>query len=293
MISSMTGYGRGEVSKNRTTVVAEIRTVNSRYLEVSTRMPASLAARENDIKEIVRRKLGRGKVNISISVTSAEGEDARLRVNEKAVRAYHRLLTSLRKAGKIRGEITLDHLLKFPEVLEADSGPEPGEAEWLLTTRALSRALDDTSRQRAREGVELKKDLLARLRFIGKKIDGIIKTAATRVPREKERMKARLAELLDDRSVIDGNRLELELAVYADRLDMTEEGVRFRSHLTFFRETMDQEEAPGRKLNFLVQEMNREVNTMGSKANDASISQDVVVVKEELEKIREQLQNIE
>jgi uncharacterized protein (TIGR00255 family) len=293
MISSMTGYGRGEVSKNRTTVVVEIRTVNSRYLEVSTRMPASLSVRENDIKEIVRKKLGRGKINISISMTSDGGEETQLRVNEAAARAYHKLLTSLRKTAKIGGEITLDHLLKFPEVLEAGGPADLGEAEWTLTTKALSKALDDTGRMRAKEGAELKKDLLARLRFIAKKIDGIIKQASTRVPREKERMKARLAELLDDRSVIDGNRLELELAMYADRLDMTEEGVRFRSHLTFFREAMEQEEAPGRKLNFLVQEMNREVNTMGSKANDASISQDVVVVKEELEKIREQLQNIE
>jgi uncharacterized protein (TIGR00255 family) len=293
MISSMTGYGRGEVSKNRTTVVVEIRTVNSRYFEVSARMPSSLSVRENDIKEIVKKKLGRGKINVSISVTGADGDEMPVKVNAKAVKSYHRLLTSLRKTANIGGEITLDHLLKFPEVLEVDGRDDLGEEEWSLTTRALSAALDDTARMRAKEGAELKKDLLARLRFIGKKIDGIGKRAAARVPREKERRMARLAELLEDRSVIDGKRLELELALYADRLDMTEEGVRFRSHLTFFREAMEQEEAPGRKLNFLVQEMNREVNTMGAKANDASISQDVVVVKEELEKIREQLQNIE
>jgi uncharacterized protein (TIGR00255 family) len=293
MISSMTGYGRGEVSKNRTTAVVEIRTVNSRYLEVTTRLPASLSVRENDVKEIVRKKLERGKINVSISITSASGNETPLRVNESAVRSYHKLLTSLRKSARIGGEITLDHLLKFPEVLEADGHGDHGEEEWSLAAKALARALDNTSRMRATEGAELKKDLLARLRFIGRKIDGITRRAATRVPGEKERLKARLAELLDDRSVIDGKRLELELAIYADRLDMTEEGVRFRSHLTFFRETMEKEEAPGRKLNFLVQEMNREVNTMGSKANDASISQDVVAVKEELEKIREQLQNIE
>lgn len=293
MISSMTGYGRGELSKNRTTVVVEIRTVNSRYLEVTTRMPASQSIRENDIKEIVRKKLDRGKINVSISVTSTGGDDMPLKVNAAAVKAYHGLLTSLKKTARISGEITLDHLLKFPEVLEADGHGDLGEVEWSLTKQALSRALDDTARMRAKEGAELKKDLLARLKFIGKKIDGIGKHASTRVAREKDRMKVRLMELLDDRSVIDGKRLELELAIYADRLDMTEEGVRFRSHLTFFREAMEGEESPGRKLNFLVQEMNREVNTMGSKANDASISQDVVVVKEELEKIREQLQNIE
>ncbi|HLB00315.1 MAG TPA: YicC/YloC family endoribonuclease [Bacteroidota bacterium] len=289
----MTGYGRGEVSKNRTTVVAEIRTVNSRYLEVATRMPASLSVRENDIKEIVRKKLQRGKINVTISLTRPNDDDMPLRVNEAAVKAYLRLLTGLRKSAKLTGEVTLDHLLKFPEVLEADGSGEIGEAQWSLTQKALGRALDDTVRMRAKEGAELKKDLLARLRFIGKKIDGIGKRSSTRVPAEKDRLRARLAELLEDRSVIDANRLELELAIYADRLDMTEEVVRFNSHLTFFMETMDSGESPGRKLNFLVQEMNREVNTMGSKANDAAIAQDVVVVKEELEKIREQLQNIE
>jgi uncharacterized protein (TIGR00255 family) len=293
MISSMTGYGRGEVSKNRTTVAVEIRTVNSRYLEVNLRMPGSLSLRENDIKEIIRKSLSRGKINVSISMTKGNNADMQLRINEPAAKAYHKLLTSLRKSLKLREEITLDQLLKFPEVLETDGAGELDEVEWSLTARALAKALENTARMRSKEGLELRKDLTARLKFIEKKVGEIEQQGASRVPEEKERMKRRLSELLEDRSMIDERRLELELAIYADKLDMTEESVRFRSHVTFFRKTMDTEESPGRKLNFLVQEMNREVNTMGSKANDAVIAQDVVVVKEELEKIREQLQNIE
>ncbi len=292
MISSMTGYGRGEVSKNRTSVVVEIRTVNSRYLEVNLRIPGSLSMRENEMKEIIRKSLSRGKINVSVTISRGNDTETPLRINEPAAKAYHALLTSLRKSLKIRDEVTLDHLLKFPEVLETDGAGDLDEAEWTLARQALAKALEGTAKMRSKEGMELKKDVVARLRFIEKKVGDIEKRSGARVPEEKERMRLRLAELIEERSVIDEKRLEQELAIYADKLDMTEECVRFRSHMTFFRTTME-EESPGRKLNFLVQEMNREVNTMGSKANDATIAQTVVVVKEELEKIREQLQNIE
>lgn len=293
MISSMTGYGRGEVSKNRTTVAVEVRTVNSRYMEVSLRCPGSLSLRENEIKEVIRKGLTRGKINVSITVTRGSDSDAPLRINPQAAKSYHALLTSLKKSLKLAGEVTIDQLLKFPEVLESDGFGDVDEAEWALTQQAVAKAIEQTAKMRMKEGAELRKDLLARLKFIEKKISEIEKRGALRVPEAKERLGRRLAELLDDRSVLDEKRLEIELAIYADRLDMTEESVRFRSHVTFFRKAIDEEETPGRKLNFLVQEMNREVNTMGSKANDAVIAQTVVVVKEELEKIREQLQNIE
>ena len=293
MISSMTGYGRGEVSKNRTSVAVEIRTVNSRYLEVSLRIPGSLSVHENDIKEIVRKSLSRGKINITVTLNRGTDSELQLRINEPAAKAYYKLLTSLRKSLKLREEVTLDQLLKFPEVLETDGLGDLDDAEWALTAQALAKALDNTAKMRSKEGMELRKDLVARLKFIEKTVAGIEKQGSARVPNEKDRMRKRLAELLDDMSSLDEKRLEIELAIYADKLDMTEECVRFGSHMTFFRKTMEEEESPGRKLNFLVQEMNREVNTMGSKANDATIAQSVVVVKEELEKIREQLQNIE
>ena len=184
MISSMTGYGRGEVSKNRSTAAVEIRTVNSRYLEVSLRAPGSLSLRENEIKEIVRKSLSRGKINVSISISRGNGDEMPVRINESAARAYHRLLASLRKSLKLKDEITLDQLLKFPEVLEADGFDGLDEAEWTLTRQALGKALENTARMRTKEGMELKKDLVARLRFIEKTVAGIEKRGAARVPQE-------------------------------------------------------------------------------------------------------------
>lgn len=293
MISSMTGYGRGEVSKNRTSVAAEIRTVNARYLEVALRLPGSLALRETELKEILRKKFNRGKVNVSITVSRANDTGVPLRVNASAAKAYYKLLTRLRSTVKAGGEITVDQLLKFPDVLETSGFDDADDTEWALTLRALEKAADQTARMRLKEGGELRRDLVKRLKFIGRNVAEVERLAAKRIPAAREKLRERLAELMEDRGVIDEGRLEMELAIYADKLDLTEESVRFRSHMTFFVKTMDEEESPGRKLNFLVQEMNREANTMGSKANDAAIAQTVVVIKEELEKIREQLQNIE
>jgi len=293
MISSMTGYGRGEVNEDHTTVSVEIRTVNSRYLEVSTRLPRTIALRENEVKELVRTKFARGKVNIAIIIEHENTNEIPLKINASAAKAYHKLLETLRKEVNIDEEITLDHLLKFPEVLEIDEFESGDEREWAMVQRALLKALEETAVMRRREGGELMNDLAARVNDIGATLDEIQLMAKDRVPQERTRMQERLLELLADKSVIDQQRLELELALYADKLDVTEECVRFRSHNKFFLEALTGEEAAGRKLNFLVQEMNREANTIGAKANNSEIAHRVVQIKEELEKIREQLQNIE
>lgn len=293
MISSMTGYGRGEASEARVSAVAEIRSVNSRFLEVLARLPRSLALRENDVKELVRSRISRGKINVSVSIERESDGVLPLKINPAAVKGYLKLLDGLREASQIREPVTLDHLLKFPEVLEASDGDLTGEADWELARRALMAALDEAALMRRREGSELMKDLVERVSLINRKIDEIERVASARIPMARERMAARISELIADRSVIDERRLELELALYADKLDVTEECVRFRSHNKFFLEALNEAESAGRKLNFLIQEMNREANTIGSKANDASIAHTVVSVKEELEKIREQLQNIE
>ncbi len=293
MISSMTGYGRGEASDDHATVAAEVRTVNSRYLEVSTRLPRTIALRENDVKELVRTKFARGKINIAITIEHENTNEIPLKINASAAKAYHKLLETLRKEVSIDEEITLDHLPKFPEVLEIDEFESGDEREWSLVRSALEKALEETAGMRNREGSELMKDLVERINGISATIDGIERMAKDRIPQERIRMEERLLELLADKSVINQQRLELELALYADKLDVTEECVRFRSHNKFFLEALKNEAAAGRKLNFLVQEMNREANTIGAKANNAEIAHLVVGIKEELEKIREQLQNIE
>lgn len=293
MISSMTGYGRGEITEGHVTVSAEIRTVNSRYLEFSMRLPRTIALRENELKELIRSKIVRGKINLNVNIDHENTNEIPLKINTATAKAYTSLLKTLQAETKIKGAITLDHLLKFPEVMEVNEFEAGDEKDWSLVQRSVLLALKETSKMRSREGSELMKDLVARIHLIEKMIGEVETMSEKRVPQERQRLHERLQELLADKSVIDEQRLELEISLYADKLDITEECVRFQSHNKFFLDAMRNENAAGRKLNFLIQEMNREANTIGSKAGDAGIAHKVVAIKEELEKIREQLQNIE
>lgn len=292
MISSMTGYGHGEVSGEEITATVEIRSVNSRFLEVTARLPRTLAARENDVKEVVRKKIARGKVNVVVTVKRESMTDTPLKINAAAARTYYRLLNDLRKAVKLKEKVKLEHLLRFSEVLEVDEADVSDEREWSVVEKATSRTLDEMVRMRLNEGEELRKDLEVRIRQLGETIDQIEVLSKGRIPEERNRMRERVRQILENGEV-DEQRLELEIALLAEKLDVTEECVRLRSHNKFFLEALRNDEAAGRKLNFLVQEMNREVNTIGSKASDAAIAHLVVQMKEELERVREQLQNIE
>jgi len=293
MIASMTGFGRAEVSKAGISAMVEVRSVNSRFLEVGTRLPRSLAQREKDVKDVVRARLNRGSLNVTVKVEKNLNGTAPLKVNTSAAKSYFRLLNDLRKAVKLKEKVKLEHLLNFSEVLEAGEEPGSDEQEWRVVEEALQEALKQLDEMRRKEGQELSKDLEQRVRWMDETINQIEKMSAERVPQEKKRLQERVIQLLADKSVIDQNRLELEVALLADKLDVTEECVRYRSHNKFFLEALKGKESAGRKLNFLVQEMNREANTIGSKANEAALAHIVVKLKEELEKIREQLQNLE
>jgi len=292
MIASMTGYGRGERTANGIAVVVEVRSVNSRFLEIASRLPRSLSLRENEIKELVREKISRGKISLVTTVERENNAELPLRVNISAARTYYKLLNQLRKAVKLKEPVKLDHLLKFSEVIEQGEIENTDEQEWRVFRDALLRALEQLQRMREKEGAELRKDFEERIHGLEQKIDQIQEHSRLQIPAERERLRERVAQLVSSESV-DQGRLEMELALLADRLDVTEECVRFRSHNKFFLEALRSEDAAGRKLNFLVQEMNREANTIGSKSSLTEISHLIVSVKEELEKIREQLQNIE
>ena len=293
MVSSMTGYGRGEVTRKGMTAVAEVRSVNSRFLEVVARLPRSLGLRENDVKELIRKKIIRGKINIVVTLEHDDAGALPLRVNTEAAKMSYRLLKDIQKATRISEKITLEHLLKFSEILEPPDNDQNDEKEWGVVQSAIDKAVDDLMKMRFKEGGELTSDVLQRIKELEKNLNDIETLGKKRMPEERTRIRERIAALLDDKSVIDEHRLELELALLADKIDVTEECVRFRSHVKFFVEALKHDEAAGRKLNFLLQEMNREANTIGSKSLDATISQKVVMMKDELEKIREQLQNIE
>lgn len=292
MVASMTGYGNGQSFRNGITVSVELRSVNSRFLEVNARLPRSLSLRENEIKEVIRKKVARGKISLLVNVERESGDALPLKINASAARVYYKLLNELRKTVKLRETVKLEHLLRFSEVLEAQEIANTDEQEWECFQESLNLALDRIVEMKLQEGGELHKDFAARIAIIEKTLATIEDLSRQQVPDERERLRERV-KLLMDNAEVDESRLELELALLADRLDVTEECVRFRSHNKFFLSALENGEPAGRKLNFLVQEMNREVNTIGSKSSSSEIAHHVVTVKEELEKIREQLQNIE
>jgi uncharacterized protein (TIGR00255 family) len=289
----MTGYGRAEVAKRGITATVEVRGVNSRYLDVTTRLPRLLSHREKDIKEIVRSSVNRGNLVISVTLEEESDGGAPVTVNKTAAKAYIKLLNDLRKTAKIREKVRLEHLLKFSEVFEVPREEQSDEQQWPVVEDALRKALDGFNLMRRNEGSELGKDLDRRIQWMAITVDKIEGLSRARIPEERKRLHERISQLVEEKSVVDQNRLELEIALLADKLDVTEECVRFRSHTKFFLEAMASAESAGRKLNFLVQEINREANTIGSKTNDSEIAHLVVQMKEELEKVREQLQNIE
>jgi uncharacterized protein (TIGR00255 family) len=245
------------------------------------------------MKDIVRTFLNRGNLNIIVKVEHDSNDVVPLKVNTAAAKSYYKLLNEIRKSVKLREQVKLEHLLTFSDVLEPVDEEQTDESEWELVQESVRQALQDLNAMRAQEGRELAVDLEKRILWMNETLNEVERLSKERIPEERKNLQERIAELLEDKFVIDQNRLELEIALLVDKLDVTEECVRYRSHNKYFLETLNKNEAGGRKLNFLVQEMNREANTIGSKSDDATIAHLIVGLKEELEKIREQLQNIE
>jgi uncharacterized protein (TIGR00255 family) len=292
MLISMTGFGNATLSGDGMTVSVEIRSVNSRFYEFSARVPKHLQGRELDLKEMVRAQLKRGKVNLTLTVEKADGADMPLHVDVEAAKMYHKLLTQLRDTLGLKDEITLESMLKFSDVFSMEEAEDLPSEEWALIVTGVEEAVAALFEMRRKEGEELTRDLEERVHIMDATIDEIEKLAQGRSELERDRLTERLRNLLADEK-IDPARLDTEIALLADKMDITEEMVRFRSHTKFFLETLLSEVSEGRKLSFLLQEMNREANTISSKSYDASIAHMVVGIKEELERIREQIQNIE
>ena len=293
MISSMTGFGRGEFSTDGFTATVEFRSVNSRFCEVSVRLPRVIAERESEIQRLVKGVFSRGRINVQIQIELPSHIASEQQINREAAAAYRGLLEELRDAAGLKEPIQLEHILRFPDVFHTvENGGGEADEIW----NAVLKALDEGSRKmlemRRREGEALEKELLDRLTEIETNLLIVEEQAPERLPSARERLRDRLSEIIDDER-IDNDRIEFEMALLADRLDIREECVRLRSHIDIFREAVSGDEPVGRKLNFLDQEMNREINTIGSKANDAGLSHVVVRMKEQLEKIREQIENVE
>ncbi len=292
MIESMTGFGKGEASAKGVSFSVELRSVNNRFLEISTRAPKTISQRENEIKEIIRSKISRGKISLNAAKEDDSNNELAISVDKKRVKEIHAVLEQLRKTTKIKEPVTLEHLLHFSEIFETKE-VEEDETEWKVFQQALTKAVSSLKTMREKEGAELARDSKERVQKINKYIDTVEQLSKKRIPEERKRLLEKVEQLIEDKSIINTQRLELEIALLSEKLDVTEECVRFRSHNKFFLEALQSKESEGRKLNFLIQEMNREANTIGSKCNDVEIAHIVVNIKEELEKIREQLQNIE
>lgn len=294
MIESMTGYGNGEAALGLLRATAEIRSVNNRYAEISVRLPRQFSARENDAKELIRKELQRGKISATLLLERDAQAALPVRVKPDTAKALAEMLNELRTAAGIVEPVRLEHLLKFSEVFEANTDSADEEAaEWQVITTALTAAIAALKEMRRKEGGELQKDFEKRIENINLTLEKVEQLSIETLEETRQKLREKVKHVLDDESKISRERLEMEILLLADKMDITEECVRFRSHNKFFLEALHSSEAAGRKLNFLLQEQGREANTIASKAQNAQIAHLVVFVKEELEKMREQIQNIE
>lgn len=289
----MTGFGRADGVFRKKKYLIEARSVNNKFCEISFKYPKSLQTEDFELKEIVRKKISRGKIYISITIDTDEEDAASLNADESSIMQYYNLLKKIKNVTGFKEEINLGHILNFSDFFMAESGNEVDDEEFSYISKLLEKALEDLNKMKIKEGDILKKDILGRIKFIEKEATSISKLSAYKVKSEKEKIQKRLENLLIDKRIIDENRLELEVVLLADKTDITEEITRLKSHTKYFEEYSKSKELAGRRLNFLVQEINREINTIASKSMDAEISQKSVRMKEELEKIKEQLQNIE
>jgi uncharacterized protein (TIGR00255 family) len=293
MLISMTGFGQGESSSNGYTVSVEIRSVNNRFLDLSLKMASGLRHLENSMRDLIQRNVDRGKLTAQINLVRHTNDNEAPKVDSEAARVR---IAQIRQIGELAGidePIRLDHLLGFQELfMSSEDDPDTLALLQDLCSKAVALALKQLNSMRLQEGNFLTQDISKRIDQLETLLAGIQAQATSRVPEAREKMHERIKNLLGDEN-FDKSRLELEIAILADRLDVSEEIVRMEGHIQFFREALAAPQSMGRRLNFLSQEMNREVNTIGSKCNHAGIAHNVVELKEILEQIREQIQNIE
>ncbi|MDP2921346.1 MAG: YicC/YloC family endoribonuclease [Candidatus Omnitrophota bacterium] len=292
MIKSMTGFGKGEAKNKLGVFTAEIRAVNHRYFDFSAKTPSSIMPLEDRIKELLRKDIKRGKVNLFLSHRASEKNGAAITLDKKAIDKYKKILGEIKKRAGIKEEIGLSHILSFSDVIVHSEEDIDVEGVWASVKEAVAGAARECNKMRAEEGKALYKDFSARLESISGYIDDVSKLAPSVVIEYKNKLDSRIKDIVKDKA-IDEARLETELALFARQCDVSEEITRFKSHIDGFKKAIESGDEAGRKLDFILQELNREVNTLGAKANDIKISRLVINIKSELEKMREQAQNVE
>lgn len=292
MIKSMTGYGKSEQTIDSLNVTVEIKSVNHRYFEFSARVPREYGFLEEKLKKYCNSLITRGKVECYVSVEDLEEREMEVNVNETLAAGYVKALKELSERFGLKDDISAVTLSRYPDVITLHKASEDEERIWNAVKTVAETAVSKFIEMRETEGSKLRGDILSRADYIIECVEFIEGRSPETVREYNEKLKQRMKELLGD-AAVDEQRLLNEAAIYADKIAVDEETVRLRSHISQLREFMNSSEAIGRKLDFLVQEINREANTTGSKAQDVDIAKKVIAIKAEVEKIREQVQNIE
>ena len=282
MILSMTGFGRGTAVRNGREITVELRSVNSRYFEYSSRMPRTCSYLDSRLKKQLNERVTRGKVELSLTVQTVDAADTVVAVNQELARSYQQALRDLSETLEVKNDVTAGMIARFPDVLTTRHADVDEEQLWEDVSAVTAQALDRFVEMRAAEGAKMKADVENRLRFLEECVGRVETLSAGRV----ENYTNRLYE-------IDDARVLTEAAIFGDKTAVDEETVRLRSHIAQYRSILELDEPVGRKLDFLTQELNRETNTIGSKCQDLDITRIVVDMKAEIEKIREQIQNLE
>ncbi len=293
MISSMTGFGLGQVCSDGISLTVECKSVNNRYLDFSFRLPKILRQKELMLKEQVQSKVERGSFSLQVTVDADKTGQTEYAVDHDAAKGYKKLLEELREVAEIEEPVTIKDLMEFEAIFVSPPQEKKTiDLIWHLTQQATDDALFQLNTMRRQEGKQLQQDLYDRIEHIEQMMKSIQEITKNRAEQVRQQLLERINNLMEE-TKLDEERLEMEVAILVDKIDITEEIVRLQSHIKFFKEALEAENTVGRRLKFLCQEMNREVNTMGSKSNHARISQLVVQSKESLEQIREQVLNIE
>ncbi len=290
MVTSMTGQGRAValIKPEGLSLTVEVHSLNHRYLEVSVKLPDQLVGYEEKIKQVIKENLNRGSVSVTVHLEESNGKQ--LVLTPAVLDDFLRLLKELRKRVSVSEEITPELLFRIPGLIKEEPRDVETAKLWEYTKRLVARAVKDLIRMRRAEGRNLEKDLRGRLKVINSNLSAIKR----RIPGRIKEKRRKLLELLEEMKIEpDRNRLLQEVLYFSERFDIHEECVRLSNHIKLFRETLDEPKSNGRRLNFITQEMMKETNTIGSKANDTAITHFVISIKEEVEKIREQVQNVE
>ena len=292
MIKSMTGFGRGHKVLNGRDITVEIRSVNHRYYEFSSRLPRSLNYVEERLKSLLQGRISRGKVEVSVLLNNVEAADEKITINHEIVREYIDALRSVKEKFGLTDDLALSNVLRIPDAFTVVKTETDEEQLWEDLKSTAEEALEHFISMRENEGDRMKQDVLSRLAKIEEWV-GVVETRSPQVVEDyRKRLYDKMCEVLSS-SNIDENRILLEAGIFSEKTAVDEETVRLRSHIAQFRSMLESGEPVGRKLDFLVQEMNRETNTIGSKVQDIEVTRIVVDQKSEIEKIREQIQNIE